>query len=1247
MNDYKNANLFCLKNSLNSNSIPIFEGNNIITQKDLIEMTSMKVVEASQIELIHILLKNHNEVLIQLKSSDIIRFTNQNCFNGCDPILYATFSQIQKISFDYFDQETENMTSGYLFIEIKTATKPDTDESEYKQNGDTQEIDNLIKETLESHCDSMKSSLPQINDVKEEEKVVSEDINQEIPVQDKPIEIEETQPVATEQKPDINSHIDDFKKEILEIPVKKCYSHNNDHITNNISRKLFNSNIFRINIDINQNKEPVYSIEDINMISNPISIVPKTNVKPPKKQPFLKERYKNINKVNNNDKQANDNNLGMTLEQDGGNIDFVESIHNKVVELGKIHEDNENKYKNENNCDDDKYIDKLGFEHATLTKLDRHPRHARNDASKNEWLNFKYNYGNEQGLDYNISNNKNIFTNDNDDHEGEVNFFKRKNNRDKIPINKNENKGNKAKKKHHSIKKKYKVINYNLNKEEDDNLDNNNKNSLNIIVGKLRKYDRVIVNKKDINHRQATRKNSNLSNISYKSNKSSSSKYKANFNNLLNNHHNNQNNFNNSLPDNNDNAENGENKENNTLTRKDSNTKQVKICRICLEKIKKLTKLNNCHHEFCHECISEWAQVSNTCPICKKEFSKLSNRHEVKNIRRKRLKMKEEEEEPWMTSCMTHCMVCKKSTDEYLLLVCDKCHYNVCHTYCDGLDMIPDGEWICSKCRNKNTSTRRRGGLDQSSQGIQNSQGNQVKIRTKPKPKDTNSRTSEVDDEESNQEPKVSHEPINDINHNRLRRRLSKKVITDKDSIDELNEGEEGIRDDNKNMNLLKRSRRKLISDTESINNDSDTKDIKLRPLTRLRSQSNLPSYNNKTNNLLGKKRRNNIIDIDKELRALNIKNIDDIDKVPIPNFNDKKRKKLILNKLSHRGKLHIKLRKNTNEDLNNRSRIRNQPSKSDSLPTRSQRESKSKVKYNENIDDFSFKKRDRNRFRRDILHKNIVRNSYWKDIPYIENNLRDRSDRKESRNRHKATHKNIKSSKKHDYLSVPSSDDESVSSDHSSSGSQQSSNSEESADSAESDVSVISTPKTNKPNLRRSSTNLPKSKPKLRMSVTTRANDNNINNVGLNTRKRSVKTNDNLHSPNKKFKLAINAKDIDSDSESDIDSEDESIQSSAKRPKKSIKAIKIRKIVLNKKKYMKNNKKKNKIIEDDEDEDDKSSTNVGRNRTKKSTNKTTNLSSTKRDRNKIKVDKEIKSILIDLGRRKTQKRNLRSLKKK
>jgi hypothetical protein len=133
----------------------------------------------------------------------------------------------------------------------------------------------------------------------------------------------------------------------------------------------------------------------------------------------------------------------------------------------------------------------------------------------------------------------------------------------------------------------------------------------------------------------------------------------------------------------------------------------VQKCSICLDEIVEKSRLDKCEHEFCRECIDKWAEFSNTCPLCVEEFKKIiywqDSKQQIKRVKKRKFKYEEEDVDPWYENCAENCMVCNKNNDSHLLLVCDKCTYNICHTYCAGLDMIPDEDWLCSACVGVNT----------------------------------------------------------------------------------------------------------------------------------------------------------------------------------------------------------------------------------------------------------------------------------------------------------------------------------------------------------------------------------------------------------------------------------------------------------------------------------------------------------------------------------------------------------------
>jgi hypothetical protein len=49
-------------------------------------------------------------------------------------------------------------------------------------------------------------------------------------------------------------------------------------------------------------------------------------------------------------------------------------------------------------------------------------------------------------------------------------------------------------------------------------------------------------------------------------------------------------------------------------------------CNICTESLTEGKAVLDCEHFFCLECIKKWAEIENTCPLCKKRFSQITDR---------------------------------------------------------------------------------------------------------------------------------------------------------------------------------------------------------------------------------------------------------------------------------------------------------------------------------------------------------------------------------------------------------------------------------------------------------------------------------------------------------------------------------------------------------------------------------------------------------------------------------------------
>ena len=63
---------------------------------------------------------------------------------------------------------------------------------------------------------------------------------------------------------------------------------------------------------------------------------------------------------------------------------------------------------------------------------------------------------------------------------------------------------------------------------------------------------------------------------------------------------------------------------------KETNSTDKESCSICLSNFTNRSFLNDCFHAFCYYCILQWSEVSQTCPLCKKEFVTII--HDVDSI---------------------------------------------------------------------------------------------------------------------------------------------------------------------------------------------------------------------------------------------------------------------------------------------------------------------------------------------------------------------------------------------------------------------------------------------------------------------------------------------------------------------------------------------------------------------------------------------------------------------------------------
>lgn len=69
-----------------------------------------------------------------------------------------------------------------------------------------------------------------------------------------------------------------------------------------------------------------------------------------------------------------------------------------------------------------------------------------------------------------------------------------------------------------------------------------------------------------------------------------------------------------------------------------THAESLEKCPICMSEFVVEANTNSCSHTFCFECIEIWARNTNTCPLCKIEFNRISAKDKAvkKSIRVKR-----------------------------------------------------------------------------------------------------------------------------------------------------------------------------------------------------------------------------------------------------------------------------------------------------------------------------------------------------------------------------------------------------------------------------------------------------------------------------------------------------------------------------------------------------------------------------------------------------------------------------------
>ncbi|XP_049920804.1 PHD and RING finger domain-containing protein 1-like [Epinephelus moara] len=129
-------------------------------------------------------------------------------------------------------------------------------------------------------------------------------------------------------------------------------------------------------------------------------------------------------------------------------------------------------------------------------------------------------------------------------------------------------------------------------------------------------------------------------------------------------------------------------------------------CYICLSPFENQTvgSLQSCQHVFCLQCILQWSQTANTCPVDRISFAFIHQRRcpggDIQKKIKVRTKIRDEDDdgEEWGSNTVI-CEECGRSDRRHRLLVCIHCDSGY-HMDCltPPLNSGHEGDWICTEC---------------------------------------------------------------------------------------------------------------------------------------------------------------------------------------------------------------------------------------------------------------------------------------------------------------------------------------------------------------------------------------------------------------------------------------------------------------------------------------------------------------------------------------------------------------------
>ena len=143
------------------------------------------------------------------------------------------------------------------------------------------------------------------------------------------------------------------------------------------------------------------------------------------------------------------------------------------------------------------------------------------------------------------------------------------------------------------------------------------------------------------------------------------------------------------------------------------------VCAVCLTHPSERAVLDSCAHVFCVPCLSRWAKIETKCPLCKSRFTTMTPTSatgaqigDAVSFRETNQGDKTEADDDDDDASSSEdeaeryfCDVCRRGDDEECLLLCDACDVGS-HTYCVGLERVPNGRWYCELCRGESRFVR-------------------------------------------------------------------------------------------------------------------------------------------------------------------------------------------------------------------------------------------------------------------------------------------------------------------------------------------------------------------------------------------------------------------------------------------------------------------------------------------------------------------------------------------------------------